>query len=194
MKKYLYLTKKEWVSPWTRGGVVPLYRASRYLSDERNGVMTPDEHLVDASTHDLNAFKGIIEIRGNSTVTFTDTIINGTLHKGSMHFDRKVEDGLVLCLANSKSIELSIKLGKIACVEILDIDFLKRHLDKQIGITSLMKECEYTDGHNRNHFLKSSLDAWQDEFRLFWPGADSVRVSIPSGIAKEVKFNKNQLK
>ncbi|HGF0769551.1 TPA: hypothetical protein ACF7ZB_001869 [Kluyvera georgiana] len=188
MKKYLYLTKKEWVFPWTRGGIVPLYQASNYLSDERIGVMTPDENLIDTSTHDIKAFGGSVKIEGGGTILCTNSNLNGQFYPGTVKFEQRVEDGLVLCLANKKSAEVAEKLGKRACVEISDVERLKYFLDRQIGINGIMRSCEYTNGHNRNHFLKSHLDSWQDEFRIFWPGAKSIRVSIPSGIAKEVKL------
>lgn len=187
MKKYLYLTQKKWVQPWIKGGVVPLFSASKYLSDERSGVFTPDENLIDTSTHDVKNYSGMITMEGDSTLTITNSFVRGTFHS-RMVFDQKIENGLVLCLANSKSIDIAKRLGKEACVEILNVDLLKRYLDKQIGANSIMRPCEYTDGHNRNHFLKSSQDAWQDEFRIFWPGVDSLRVSIPSGIGREVKL------
>jgi hypothetical protein len=192
MKKYLYLTKKEWVYPWVKGGVVPLFQASKYLSDERDGVMTPDENLVDTSSHDIKVLGNGINIEVGATVTFRDCSFDGVFHPGLIKIDRKIEDGLVLCLANKKCSELAKKLGKVACVEISDIAHLKRHLDKQIGIASIMKACEYTEDHQRNHFLKSSLDAWQEEYRIFWPGAKSTRVSIPSGMAKEVIIRSNK--
>ncbi|MCK6800694.1 hypothetical protein [Enterobacter cloacae] len=192
MKKYLYLTRKEWVFPWTRGGVVPLFQASTYLSDERDGVMTPDENLIDTSTHDIKAFGNLANIVGGGTITLTNCFINGVFTPETIKFEQKIEDGLVLCLANSKNAGLAKRLGKTACIEISDVNHLKRFLDRQIGIISVMKSCEYTDGHNRNHFLKSSLDSWQDEFRIFWPKAKSTRISIPSGIAKEVKIRFNK--
>lgn len=188
MKKYLYLTKPEWVFPWIRGGVVPLFQASTYLSDERDGVMTPDENLIDTSTHDIKAYGNLARIQGGGCISFTYSTINGVFHPGTIKFEQRVEDGLVLCLANSKSSEIARRLGKRACVEISDVEHLKRYLDRQLGIESAMRACEYTNGHNRNHFLKSSLDSWQDEFRIFWPGAKSTRVSIPSGMAKKVKI------
>ncbi|HDW0150894.1 TPA: hypothetical protein ROH98_003324 [Enterobacter asburiae] len=188
MKKYLYLTKAEWVFPWIRGGVVPLFQASTYLSDERDGVMTPDENLIDTSTHDIKAYGNLARIQGGGSISFTNSTINGVFHPGTIKFEQRVEDGLVLCLANSKSSEIARRLGKRACVEISDVEHLKRYLDRQLGIESAMRACEYTNGHNRNHFLKSSLDSWQDEFRIFWPGAKSTRVSIPSGMAKKVKI------
>ncbi|MCK7149762.1 hypothetical protein L8O47_02340 [Enterobacter roggenkampii] len=188
MKKYLYLTKSEWVSPWTRGGVVPLFQASTYLSDEREGVMTPDENLIDTSTHDIKAFSRFIEMQGGGTATFINSTFNGSFYPGTIKFEQRFEDGLVLCLANSKSTTLARRLGKRACVEISDVELLKRHIDKQLGVAGFMRPCEYTDGHNRDHFLKSSLDSWQDEFRIFWSGVKSTRVSIPSGIAREVKI------
>ena len=41
----------------------------------------------------------------------------------------------------------------------------------------IMKDCAYTDGHQRNHFLKSTKDAWQDEFRIFWNVHKSENIS-----------------
>lgn len=194
MKKYLYLNRKEWVSPWTKGGVVPLYQASRYLSDEREGVFTPDENLIDTSTHDIKAHGDLVIMSEGGMVAFHDPIINGVHHPGTIKFEQRVEDGLVLCLANKKSTALAIKMGKEACIEISNIHQLKCHLDKQIGVVGVMKACEYTEGHQRNHFLKSHLDAWQDEFRIFWPGVNTIRVAIPGGIAKEVRINKPKIK
>jgi len=49
-----------------------------------------------------------------------------------------------------------------------------------------MRDCEYTDSHQRNHFLKSAKDKWQDEFRVFWKGNKMRMVKIPAGTAELV--------
>lgn len=187
MKKYLYLTQKNWVSPWINGGVVPLYAANKYLSEERSGVFTPDENLIDTSTHDIKKYSDFFSQDGTCSFTVKNSFLGGVFHD-HMHFEQKTENGLVLCLSNKKRARIALKLGKEACVKILDVELLKQHLDEQIGMTGIMKSCEYTNTHKRNHFLKSSLDAWQNEFRVFWPGVESLTVTIPPGIAKEVKL------
>ena len=185
MEKYLYLSELSFVSPWVEGGSVPLKSASTYKSIERQGIYTPDENLIDTSTHDIGLFGGAVVIE-NSTVNFFGGSINGEPLPDQMTIDRKTEDGLVLCLANRRSNYIAKKLNKKACVKILDMHKLKIVLDEQIGIVSIMDSCSYTKTHHRNHFLKSELDAWQEEYRLFWPGAGSTNVNIPRGIAIQI--------
>ncbi|EIV7044122.1 hypothetical protein [Citrobacter braakii] len=191
MEKYLYLTKCEWVSPWVNGGEIPLSCASSYKRVERGGVFTPDENLIDNSTHDINQFGSAFCIE-NSTVNFYGGFINGKSLPEFMRFDRRTEDGLVLCLANRRSNYIAKKLGKNACVKILDVIALKNSLDEQIGIESEMGPCRYTVSHSRGHFLKSALDSWQDEFRLFWPNTQARYVFIPPNIAIQIPIRGSQ--
>ena len=73
------------------------------------------------------------------------------------------------------------------CVELTDIAKTKKQLDKRLGIRSEMKKCEYTEDHQRNHFLKHKDDSWQDEYRIFWKSQQGRRwVTIPSGTARIV--------
>lgn len=185
MKKYLYLTEHAWVAAWETGGEVPLNCASSYKRIERQGIYTPDENLIDNSSHDILQFGPLFEVE-NGTVTVGSINVNSVKIAENITFDRKTEDGLVLCLANRRSNFIAKKLEKKACVQIVDIHILKSCLDEQIGIISEMKECSYTSEHYRNRFLKSSLDSWQDEYRLFWPNAKPCNVYIPPGMAKRV--------
>ncbi|MEH9098454.1 hypothetical protein RAF55_05860 [Klebsiella pneumoniae] len=185
MEKYLYLTELSWVEPWVNGGVVPLKCASSYKSIERHGIFTPDENLIDTSTHDINQFASAISIE-NSSVTFFGGEINGIKLPNVMKIDRKTEDGLVLCLANRRSNYIAKRLGKKACVKIFNIYELKDMLDEQIGVCSLMDKCEYTKAHQRNHFLKSELDSWQEEYRIFWPGVEAAEVKIKRDMAMQI--------
>lgn len=185
MEKYLYLTELSWVEPWVNGGVVPLKCASSYKSIERHGIFTPDENLIDTSTHDINQFASVISIE-NSSVTFFGGEINGIKLPNVMKIDRKTEDGLVLCLANRRSNYIAKRLGKKACVKIFNIYELKDMLDEKIGVCSLMDKCEYTKTHLRNHFLKSELDSWQEEYRIFWPGVEAAEVKIKRDMAMQI--------
>lgn len=189
MEKFLYLTHAEWVEPWVSGGRVPLSLASSYLSTKRHQTLTPDETKIDNSSHDIKDYPFIKHVgKGHSKTVIGNLYIGDALVAQNLHFDTAYEDGLVLCLANRKSNYIAKKLGKIACVRIIDIYELKRILDEQIGSVSQMDCCKYTDSHLRNHFLKSKADEWQDEFRLFWKDAIPQEVTIPKGIAVREKI------
>lgn len=187
MEKYLYLTKKSWVSAWVDGGEIPLNVSSTYLSQERQGTMTPDENLLDSSTHPYSIFGSSIHIEGTD-IKIGQFYRDGSLVASDIVVNRKFEDGLVLCFANSFSAEIASRLGKEACVRIHNIYDLKKILDDQVGFESEMRACEYTQGHHRNHFLKSDKDMWQDEFRLFWKGKKSQMVTLPAGVGVEISL------
>lgn len=188
MEKFLYLTKPEWVDAWVNGGTVPLSCASSYLSVERHQTKTPDENLIDTSSHDVKSLEPLVRIVSEGGASLTNISIgkvinNGMLVAQDILINRQYEDGLILCVSNRKSNFIAKRFGKFACVRILDINLLKDALDEQIGVVSQMGKCSYTTGHLRNHFLKSSLDSWQDEFRLFWPNQAAREVIIPKGTA-----------
>ena len=114
----------------------------------------------------------------------------GIRYPDIVHAKYYVEDGLILSLCNRKSSDIARKLGKTACVRIESIEVLKRTLDECFGIVGEMAPCNYTSDHQRNHFLKSTEDAWQDEFRIFWPIQEEKTVQIPGGLAKRVKLKR----
>ncbi|MGP5551526.1 hypothetical protein ACTXNE_12740 [Psychrobacter namhaensis] len=196
MKIYLYLEKEEWAEAWVNGGKIPITPASAYLADEREGVMTPDENLIHKSEvpipslrqfgFDIGGVRNlnmsgnriIKNVNGIEEVTHVPDIKNGSYYK---------EDGLILSFCNHLSPATALKLGKVICVELTNIAKTKKQLDKRLGIRGEMKKCEYTEDHQRNHFLKHKDDAWQDEYRIFWKSQQGRRwVTIPSGTAKIV--------
>lgn len=187
MKKYLYLAYEKFTDAWVNGGKVPLYKASTYRRLERGGVYTPDENLIDTSTHSIDTFLGFFPSSDNATITI-GTFMTPKVNITNAVINRRTEDGLVLCLANRRSNYIAKKLKKEACVEILDVAELKNVLDEQIGKKGVMGNCAYTESHKRNHFLKSSLDSWQEEYRIFWKDADSIEVEIPKNLARRISI------
>ena len=187
-RKYLYLTKSEWVRTWVRGGRIPILPASTYLSSDRAGTLTPDENLIHDAPVDVTKLAGIrigpeVNIRSLSVRnTEWAGIRNPDFENASYYRD----DGLVLSFASRNRQSIADRLGKVACVKILDMEALKRTIDRQLDISSTMKSCEYTTDHRRNHFLKSFEDEWQCEYRMFWPLKKSVEVVLPAGLAKRV--------
>ena len=95
-----------------------------------------------------------------------------------------MEDGLILSFCNHFKIETANCFQKKACVRIINIEKTRKKIDKQLGCKGIMKNCEYTDDHQRNHFLKSVEDSWQDEFRIFWRTNQEKLVRIPCGTAE----------
>lgn len=59
-------------------------------------------------------------------------------------------------------------------------------LDSEVGSKGIMKNYSYTKGFQRDHFLKSTEDSWQKEFRLFGKSDKSVWVAIPPNIGELV--------
>ncbi len=189
MIKYLYLTKKDWVSTWVNGGVVPIIPASTYLSNDRNGTMTPDENRIHESPVDVTTLPAI-DIKGASikNLTYTGNVINGVKAPEVVDAQYYIEDGIILSFCNKKSKQIAKDLEKEACVKILDIEYLKSIIDEQLGIEGISGDCEYTEDHNRNHFLKSTHDSWQSEYRMFWPITEAQEVTIPKGLSKSIKL------
>jgi hypothetical protein len=189
MKLYRYLTKLEYAQVYINGGEIPIFPARSYLADERSGIFTPDEvlqqNLVNApieAIHALGKISGYARIKfTNCSMTFADS--NFT----NVHYNRNEEDSLILCFATKLDKKLAEKLEKCICVEILNIDLLISEITKQLGVQPESGHCAYTEFDDRNHFLKSIEDSWQEEYRIVWKGLkDKVVVSIPSGIGKDV--------
>ena len=182
MKKFLYLTKKEWCNAWVNGGEVPISLASKYVSEERDGVLTPDENVI----MDTNAPIDFINdrIHPNAGTVFRDCWF--VTQSGNYFINRSIEDGLIMSFCNVFSIDIAHRLGKTACVEIHNIKKLKKRIDKKIGIRGVMRKCEYTDSAIRDHFIKGCGDAWQDEYRLFYKSEYEKMISIPKDTASVV--------
>lgn len=186
MTVYLYLTKPEWTVPWTQGGTIPISLASAYRSTKRRGIFTPDENLINDLHGDLSAFSPLIESIPNfKDCAFVNNTANGPIALlGSRYFD----DGLVLSFCVERSWMICRKLGKTCCVKIHDVESLKLLVDEQLGEIGISARCQYTDTHQRNHFLKSTADSWQMEHRLFWAAREPAEVLLPPGIGTLVQL------
>jgi hypothetical protein len=187
MSLYLYLNEYSHVDTWVSGGIIPINPASTYRSMERAGIFTPDENLIHDSAVDLMSFGPAISILPGAhirSLTMKNNYVNGVRLPDLYGANFYEDDGLILSFSARITGVVARKMKKKACVKILDIYLLKSHLDEQLGVNSEAGYCNYTSSHQRNHFLKSELDAWQAEFRLFWPITEKVEVSIPPGIAE----------
>jgi hypothetical protein len=193
---YLYLKEREHVETWLNGGQVPLNMASNYKSKERNATSTPDEvtHLHLSRIYDEEKFLEIFGINDmysdvNISIRPTSVTFDGKLIGENSIFEQFFEDALIFCLATKKSKSLCDRLEKKYCVEILDIETLKKVLDTQLESQGVKKKCQYTHKRGRNHFLKSSEDKWQMELRIVWSEIKNNQwVTIPAGLCKEVEL------
>lgn len=192
MDLYVYLNEMSHVDAWTVGGEIPISPASTYFSAERKGTSTPDENLtyksnIDARKHGFNLqASGGGMITGIHRVGARDNM--GPLPDIHVH-EYSDSDGLVLCFCAVLDAEVATKFeNKKACVKIKDIEALKRSIDVQVGFVSKSDWCRYTNDHNRDPFLKSDEDSWQQEYRLFWPRNDAKRVWVllPPGVGELV--------
>lgn len=190
MEKYLYLTKVEWTEAWISGGKIPISLASTYLSQDRSGTKTPDENFVYDSPVDLKIFRPGINVPDAANVrglTITRSYYNGARLPEVINANHYREDGLILSFCNEFSDEIASRLGKSACIKILDVEKLRRKIDKQLGCRGEMNDCLYTPGHQRGHFLKHIDDSWQREFRIFWRTLNEKWVTVPKDTAVFVK-------
>ncbi|MGE0497725.1 MAG: hypothetical protein AB7I35_15555 [Ramlibacter sp.] len=189
MPKYLYLARIEWAETWIGGGPIPISLASTYRSIERGGTQTPDENLIHNSPVDIASLRHsgfrFENVRG---LTFVGNISNGRMLPSFYNADYYMDDGLILSFSNVCNAEVCKRLGKVICVELLDVERLKAHLDNELGVVGTAKDCRYTADHQRNHFLKSIEDEWQQEFRLFWPIKESRTVVLPHGFARHASL------
>lgn len=200
--KYVYIPREDWVSTWLDGGEIPIQPASLYrvgCESARQGKMTTDEVLNHESSFPINKLKSLgldlANIRDLDIVGATFKTKDGSVKKlpDIVNASYYEQDGLVLCLSNTVSRLRSKKLGhRKFVVQINDIRTLFEVIDKQLGGGGQFGPCRYTQDHNRNAFLKSIRDSWQDEFRFFWPRDNPVTayVEIPKGLCTLVRtFN-----
>ncbi|MFT6124769.1 MAG: hypothetical protein ACJAW2_000882 [Shewanella sp.] len=187
MEIFLYLTEPAWTNAWIEGGEIPIKLASSYLSDSREGIMTPDENLVHESPVSIPSLKqhgyNFENVKG---LTFTGNYSNGKRLPDFHNANYYTEDGLILSFCHHFDKSTAEKFRKKACVKIINLEKTRREIDKQLGCRGVMKACEYTDDHQRNQFLKSKEDEWQDEFRIFWQTQNPKCVKISHGTAELV--------
>ena len=174
--KYVYLAKSEFVNTWVNGGQLPIQPASAYWASEENrkGAFTPDELLIQDSPYPLDwlrTYSPNITITGCSIRQEDGSFAKiPDVHKAKYYY----QDGLVLCLSNSICRSRAIRIGepygpRPFVVKVDKVPELFGLLSEQLGIWGSIGPCKYTDHHNRNAFLKSNIDSWQDEFRMYWP-------------------------
>jgi hypothetical protein len=189
MQKYLYLTHIEWTSAWVNGGPIPLSLASKYKAMDRDGIYTPDENLIHKSNVDLRSLNPFVSFGDTPNIknfTFTNNTFNGMPLPDIRNASLYIEDGLIQSFCNVFDISIAERFGKAACVKIHDIDKLRKYLDKRLGCRSQFGDCKYTKDHQRNHFLKSDEDSWQNEYRFFWPSKQECSVVLPAGVAEVI--------
>ncbi len=175
-----------------RGGTVPICLASTYLATIRKATYTPDENLIHDSPVDLLNM-GLIHAADPTKVTIRsmttkNIVVNGVRLPDVTNGRYEREDGLILSLCNRKNSSIARRLGKRAGVRIHDVEKLKHLIDHQLGTTGIMGPCVYVEDHRRDHFTKSTEDAWQDEFRIFWPVLRDAKVLLPAGVARRIKL------
>jgi len=187
MEKYLYLTEVKWAAAWVNGGEIPISPASTYVRDSRDGIYTPDENLVHHSSYPIPSFQQFgFHLENIKNLNMSGNTFNGRKIPEVKNASYYNEDGLILSFCDILDEEVAKRMGKKACVKILDINRLKTSLDNEIGSKGVMKNCTYTKGFQRDHFLKSTDDSWQKEFRLFWQKNESIWVNIPQNIGELV--------
>lgn len=190
MQLYLYLNEVWHADTWIKGGEIPIKPASEYKREERGGIYTPDENLIHKSEMDMMNLGGGIYFDPAGSYKNIN-IINSDFGSGPVNITNAnyyAENGLILSFSSALSQKVMDRFdGKKVCVKILDVNKLKKVLDKRLGCKSSGGFCEYTSGHERNHFLKSDLDKWQAEYRLFWKcGSELRKVILPSGLSELV--------
>lgn len=206
-KLYLYLTEKDWAEAWVNGGKIPIKVASTYKADYRDGIFTPDENIVrELKGLDENIFTSHImsgdpnlgensstQIRIGKLVVVENTP-NGRVEKimgENIDYLAKYEEGYIQSFSNTLSEDVMEKFKKKACVQIVNPEELEKIISAQLNLKCIAQKCKYTDGKNRNHFLKSVNDEWQDEFRFFWKKDSAeepkeIWVDIPANSGKIV--------
>lgn len=189
MNKYLYLSEEWHCEAWVNGGVIPIKLASTYLSNKRSGILTPDETLIHRSEFPVPRMKEFgMHFQNVKGITVKGCTYNGKKIPNITNAQYYNEDGLILSFCNIFSPDIARRLGKVACVEILDINKLQGIINKELGCKAFAGNCKYTKNHERNHFLKSTQDEWQQEYRLFWNITSNKEVSLPQGLARIIPF------
>lgn len=192
---YLYLEKIEYAKTWVNGGTIPIKIASCYRADERSGIYTPDENIIDTTVDHVinNGLNPAIRMYPGNSITFSGCGLvrcYGEVKNLSGHYSIGIQDGLILSFCRVKSKIVMSRLKKKICIQINDIFKLKKYIDKQLDCVGEYKSCKYTYKHNRDHFLKSKSDEWQEEYRIFWNihHQKEIWVDIPKNMARICKL------
>jgi hypothetical protein len=190
--KYIYLPEEWMIKTWTDGGKLPIALSSSYKADERSAQMTPDENLILDSNMPLQQARELgFDFGENVRFCGIENCMGpyGPIPDIFVGEHRR-EDGLVLCFANSYGTAIARRFNRKFCVRVDNLEALKSSIDMQLGVAGISGDCKYTIDHNRNHFLKYVDDAWQDEFRIFWPLVKKgVEVILPPNCASAVDIS-----
>lgn len=191
MRLFRYCTSEAHARTWIEGGNLPLKAASFYRSHEREATRTPDE-VVHRKLTGLSG--GQFESRFKMHPQSRGSLVVKNLRVGEEPLLRDIEwhqeqrDGLILCLSTEASQSIAVRLGKNHCIEVIDIASLIASLDAQLGVKANHGPCAYTSEYDRNTFLKSNLDAWQMEYRLYWELTSESTVIISPGTGKMIEL------
>lgn len=196
---YKYLPKKEFISTWLDGGIIPLKLASSFFSTERSKTQTPDENRIinlktKLSDDDFNrSYKISTTTNLNIQISGNRIIKNGILvDDGSTNFKQKMIDGYVMSFSTKLSRQIANKFEMPFVIKITDLEKLKNTINAQISLPFSEGLCSYTSKIDRCVFLKGIDDEWQREYRFFWKvnnsSSNEVFIEIPKNIAKQVKI------
>lgn len=188
MKAYVYLESQLFVDTWVKGGELPIASVLKYVcqEDERGMNLTPDEGLIDNSTHDLSRYG--VQVT-NSKVHFTDCQFDD-LRIPKAIVERFDEKGIVLCASTTLDSSIAKGFKRDYCVRIDSFRTFQNTINKLVGQVGVFGFCEYTNDHRRNCFLKSEKDSWQKEVRIFWKNLEPMKVILPTGLATQVAIPK----
>lgn len=184
--RYVYLKELWHAEAWVKGGEIPIYVASTYKSDVRDGILTPDENLIYDSPIDVKGKYSPNFLFGNVRgLTMTGCWSDGERIPDMFNVNHYADDGVILSFCKKFDIGIGKRFkGKVICLKILDIHRLFKIIDEQLPVGGRLRDCVYTDDHQRNHFLKSVDDSWQEETRMFWALPKTVSVQLPPGLAE----------
>ena len=192
---YLYLSRPEFVDEWLNGGVVPFFPARKYLSDERKGILTPDE-ILQEDWEGLDREQLAKVGFGFETGYVQDVQIIDCAHGGrgipNSRVDSYFEDAALFCCSRFLSRELMERFEKRAVVEIVDINTLINQIEDTVRKPCRFGYVKYTNTKKRSHFLKSREDRWQREYRIVipWTEQSPVTVKVPAGIANIIDLQR----
>jgi hypothetical protein len=114
----------------------------------------------------------------------------GTTHISHGSLSQQHPPALILCLSTELSAATARAIDPKCryCVRIADIYHLKQIIDAQLGAVGVARQVQYTDGDNRNTFLKSRCFSLQAEFRLAWEGVahHDFWAELPPGMAERI--------
>lgn len=200
---YRYLEEEAHVLCWTDGGQIPVRQALYYRTlegstgraDVEDSMHRRVQGMSLSQIQNPNAGPSPVRIAPGANIglmEFTNCTFagpQGVSYIAHGTLSQNHPSALVLCLSTelSRATAEAIDHKCKYCVEV-DLSRLKRAIDIHVGAVGVAKQVQYTDGDNRNTFLKDSRFRGQAEYRLAWEGVDqkNVWVDLPAGVARRV--------